>query len=213
MIGEEYYYCVTYNDDIYHEDRQTYMHLFFEEKEEYDGSIVVEYRVKLKEIRHNYPNKNQLCNVFEILEIFKEEKQYNKIGETVYSWCDYTLCPKKDMVHHQPQCGINDGGCLNCSGCYSSLVIPWDEYKLLFGQNPVTIEGKNVYVKIIPIYNKIQNVYVEGELAIEDDEEYLANNKQLFRKGNTYGYFKKRSEFCLIDDFKPIAIFFGNHLK
>ena len=127
-MEEVYYFGITIDDDWYEEEFEKY-------KQEFQTKVkLVEYKVKLIEKRVNCPNKNQLCFCFEILEVIKQNEGYfilsdsHKIGTIVYSWFDL----KNQTIPFNPQCAINDGGCLNCSGCYRSLVIPFKDYETEF---------------------------------------------------------------------------------
>jgi hypothetical protein len=134
-IGDIYYYGITgddsefnkllYKDNYENEYEKLFLHS--------DTTKFIEYKVKLINIRniHMYNNLGGIVWDFEILEIIHQEKWdgNNKVGSIVTAYDLHKYCNLKNKsISFKPQCGINDGGSLNCSGCYKSLVIPIEKY-------------------------------------------------------------------------------------
>jgi len=225
MTDEYYYYAISLELDCpeKNQSKDGYIHNFFEEK----NRIFLEYKTKHIETTHDEPNKNQLCYSFEIINIiYQDEYQKDKIGDIVYGFEDFKY-NINDKLSYSPQCFINDGGNLNCSGCYKSLVISWDEY-----QKYIDNDAKfyNCNIDIFNIFHD-QNII---DFAKSGHINILCNlfRKKLEKKlkeiviiksGNeykTYGdldYFQHRKEkdfksdkYYKIISIKDLAGIFGN---
>ena len=133
ILNTPYYFAVSLEDDwevIGGTTRELYAKQFLER------SKLCEYKVELVEVTLNDPNRGQLCHTYKILDILSQNgawwvcEKENEAGSRVYGYDDYKHCDLPwGEISYMPQCAINDGGCLNCGGCYRSLVIPWDLYE------------------------------------------------------------------------------------
>lgn len=128
-IGDIFYYGITLDEsELYNLssiDKIQYIKTFLKSH----ITKFVEYKVKLTQIEYNTKN-NQLVWKLEILEILNQEKcVYNQVGTIVFAYDNNKYVDlRNNLISIKPRCEINDGGCLNCSGCYKSLVIPWQQY-------------------------------------------------------------------------------------
>lgn len=211
-MSDIYYFAISFEDDWSAEDKISYIQTFME------NDKILEYKVKLTEIKENFPNNKQLGYTFEILDILFEDKSpfkstNDKIGDTVWAWDYYRFCDldKKTLSYH-PQCGINDGGCLNCSGCYRSLVIPYDEYEKYGIPKPIRINGQNLIVDLEFTKCKYSGPHILN-IELKENCDKDTNSYILYRKGNLFGYMNKDKFEKLENEnnYKLIANFLANH--
>lgn len=126
MSGRDYYFGVTLDDDWWEDRREAYI------KEYLTKDPLVAYRVQLVKVTKDNPNLGQLCCAFRIVEVLHSGdcwficSRANAVGDVVYVYgrCDL----ETQMLPYNPRCGIGNGGCLECNGCYRSLVVPWSDY-------------------------------------------------------------------------------------
>ena len=122
--GALFYFAVSLDDDWdwWKDDTEDYVRQFLE------TTKLCEYIVRLVSKQEGAPNQRQLCYRMEVVEVKQEDVMWgfcNKVGDIVFAWDDYERCNLETReISYRPQCGINDGGCLNCGGCYRSLVVP-----------------------------------------------------------------------------------------
>lgn len=129
MSEEDYFFGVTLDDDWWEEERAEYI------KEYLTKDPLVAYRVQLVEVTKDDPNRGQLCYAFRIVEVLHSGDHWficsrtNAVGDMVYAYDSYGRCDmERLLLPYNPRCGIGNGGCLECNGCYRSLVVPWGDY-------------------------------------------------------------------------------------
>lgn len=124
-MNQEYYYGIILGG-FEDSNRKKYISKFVKNKQK-----LCEFKVKLLVTEENDPVPAQTSYTFEILEIIMDPNDQDwpsdcEIGDKIYAWNSN----ENQQVHWNPKCGINDDGCLNCSGDYCALVIPWSEYQV-----------------------------------------------------------------------------------
>jgi hypothetical protein len=193
ILNNEFYYAVSLNENsIYPINSNQYIYEFL------DKSKICEYKVKLIKY-YNLITKNEedswmskRVHEYEILEILTQKNNHfltNNIGDKI-SASNYLMhCDKlTNMLSNNPECFINDEGCINCSGCYTSLVIPWNKYLEINNKKddikPIKINQKKIFIN--PYSHKI-------DFNIRD--EYY----EICQKSIKLGYINE-NEFIEIND-------------
>jgi hypothetical protein len=210
QIGDIFYFGITYDgyfDYFDFERKSEYIDKFIEVEKEF------EYKVELIEIRHDDPDKKYLCYKLKILEMLthKDKFNQNKVGDYVYA---YDL--KKDCVltsyklSVRPNCGINDGGRINCSGCYYSLVIPWSLYLEYIAINKYL----NTPVQILIKDKAIRIEYNNDDLMLDLVPKNKMFTLTIHKKKDELGYLTDDGNFIEFStyEYTAIALFFADYL-
>ncbi len=235
LINKEYYFGVTDNENMYVSDysKEMYMDMFLDEKK----IKFCEYKVKLVKIKKNSPNKEELCYDLEIIEIISVDKEHNydnKPGDIVYAWRNFDKCDiKNKLLPHNPEVGINDGGTINCWGCYGALLIPYEEYEQAIKPKLVTVKDRKILLEIMSYNIDNQMTHEINSMEVDDPDEptdlsdyneeldeepgpkfdYSNQIYHLYRKCRTFGFVNSYNKFIIINKSDNyIAFFLSNYL-
>jgi hypothetical protein len=88
-------------------------------------------RLRVNALQSNIPGE-----VREEIEVGSEENGEDTIVNITFPW--YYLVYPDDI--RSPECYLNDGGCLNCYGCYDALFVPLSEYT--YAKEQYELHGK-----------------------------------------------------------------------
>lgn len=237
LIGKLFYIGVISNETMYIADysKEMYMEMFLDQK----TIKFCEYKVKLVNIKKNSPNEDELCYYLEVIEILSIEsgRSYdNKVGDKIYAYANYKYCDKKKKVlPFNPRVEINDGGTLNCWGCYGALLVQFDEYEKTAIPKLVTVQNRKILVEIFTYTNNQKKTFSQinsmeldesdeetnlsdynSEPESEPDSNYDYSNKifHLHRKCKTFGFINTFGKFIeLTNSDNYIAYFLSNYLK
>ncbi len=205
-------------------------------KDQYTGDFLdpknekyCEYIVKVIETEKDPDIYNRLSYKLEITKVISQQTNMNKVGSTIWAYDDddkYSNLNAK--LSYNPECEVNDGGILNCSGCYSSLFIELDEFKKYVEVCPIQIKGYNVLVamrtwlndgKVIDkkISNLIlcdeENDYGECDSDEEEGEHEYESSYYLVKKFRTFGYMKDNKFIKISDSENKIGYFLSFYLQ
>ena len=121
----------------------------------YDTYVSINLKI-IKIITKEILNKNEIDEIIRVRDLFKNIKN-------------------KMLMSKDPECLINDEGCLNCSGCYKSLFIEVGEYN-----NTIT------NFKKIELKDRIKTIKEEIELLVKELRESENEIKSLEDNENKY---------------------------
>ncbi len=186
-----------------------------------------EYVVKIigKEKDENIDNR--LSYKLKIVKIITQQDNFNQVGSIIWVYDDnYSNAEPDTKISHNPECEINDGGVLNCSGCYKSLFINYEDYKKTQKVSYVKIENNYVLIEFKTwlhsgkiIERKICNIILDD---LDDNEDYLSDSEEeyeyesshyLVKKCRTFGYIKNKKFIEINDSENKIAFFLSFYLK
>ncbi len=237
LLGKIYYFGVISNETMYIDgySKEMYMEMFLDQK----TIKFCEYKVKLTNIKKNCPDKKELSYDLEIIEILSIDPDHsydNKVGDTIYASANYKYCDTKNKIlPFNPRVEINDGGTLNCWGCYGALLVPFDEYLQYKTPKLVTVQNRKILVEIFTYTNSHKKTFSQiNSMDLDDPDEetnlsdynsepesepgsnYDYSNKifHLHRKCKTFGFVNTYGKFIeLTDSDNYIAYFLSNYLK
>ena len=214
-LGDDFYYGITLDDELGYDE---YIQTFLSD----EVPKAIEYKTKLVLIEADEPNKGQLCYTLEILENITTDdspmrlKSRNKVGDHVYAYNYYDNCDLENKtIGIDPQCVINDGGGLNCSGMYRSLVIPWSKVEptlIFIDKSPVKIIVKTIKSKFR--YVPDNNLIKEIGLYLDNTDDFDGGEKYLYRRGDYFGFIQDNKFIQLNQsEYSKLALFFCDNLK
>ncbi len=186
-----------------------------------------EYLVKIIDKEKDENIDNRLSYKLEIVKIITQQDNINQVGSIIWIYDDNDSYLEPDAkITHNPECEINDGGVINCSGCYKSLFIDYENYNKSKKTSYVLIENHHVLIEFKTwihdgkiLEKKICNIILDEsddyeECSSDSEEEYESESSYyLVKKCRTFGYIKNNKFIKINDSENKIGFFLSFYLK